>query len=263
MAALSAQRRVTPSIGGFAITLQAPVKGNVKLYKGALVAADATGNLVPAAATAGLRVAGVHDAGTNHSVTDTTASGPAGLLADGAISGNYQLGIWPFLNSGTDPVTQADLFNDVFMVDDQTVARSDGGVGRAIVGQLIRIDTSPAQVFVSIGLRIGGRAGGPGENAYVAPDTISASGAISLATRATLVSVTGTTAYTLAAGLYLGQRKRFRCTVAASTPHGVITPAAATGYTSVELNAVGQTVDLEWNGAGWSLVGTAGTPTVV
>ena len=72
-----------------------------------------------------------------------------------------------------------------------------------------------------------------------------------------------TTAYTLAAGLYLGQRKRFRCTVAAATPHGVITPAAATGYTSVELNVVGQTVDLEWIGAGWSLVGTSGVPTVV
>jgi len=130
MSALSAQRRVTPSIGGFEIVLQAPVKGNVKLYKGALVASDATGNLVPAASTAGLRVAGIHDPGANHSVTDTTATGPSGVLADGAINGNYQLGIFPFVNSGTDPVTQADLLNDVFMVDDQTIARSDGGVGR-------------------------------------------------------------------------------------------------------------------------------------
>jgi len=80
------------------------------------------------------------------------------------------------------------------------------------------------------------------------------SGACSPAVGLTLVSVTGTQAYTLAAGARAGQRKQFRVTVAASTPAGTLTPASFADGTSISLDAVNEYCELMWTGTQWRLV---------
>lgn len=79
------------------------------------------------------------------------------------------------------------------------------------------------------------------------------SGALTVGTRTTFVSVTGTVAYTLAAGTYLGQRKRVECSVAASIPAGTLTIADsfASEPTTWVFNAVGQAIELMWTSTGW------------
>jgi hypothetical protein len=89
-------------------------------------------------------------------------------------------------------------------------------------------------------------------------ETVTA-GALSLYARTSLISVTGTQAYTLPKGTHEGQRKSVRVTVAASTPDGTLTPAAFADGTSLDLDAVGESAELEWHDAGgWRLVNLTG-----
>jgi len=84
------------------------------------------------------------------------------------------------------------------------------------------------------------------------------SGAISIALASTKVSVTGTVAYTLADGSYIGQRKYLRCTVAATTPDGTVTPVTFVDGTTITLDAVDEQVILEWHAAGWEIISLVG-----
>lgn len=83
-------------------------------------------------------------------------------------------------------------------------------------------------------------------------------GALSLYTRTSLISVTGTKAYTLADGLYKGQRKTVYVTLAATTPDGTLTPTNMNGGTSIDLDAVSESAELEWDGANWQVVHLVG-----
>lgn len=87
----------------------------------------------------------------------------------------------------------------------------------------------------------------------LAADTV-ASGACLLFTQTTYITVDGTKAYTLADGLYLGQLKFFRCTAAINTPDGTLTPANATGFTSLDFDAAEEAYGLRWDGAGWEVL---------
>ena len=51
------------------------------------------------------------------------------------------------------------------------------------------------------------------------------------------------------------------CTVAASTPVGVVTPAASAndGYNTITFNAVGQTATLLYVNSGWMILSLGGT----
>jgi hypothetical protein len=83
------------------------------------------------------------------------------------------------------------------------------------------------------------------------------SGTISLTTRTTYLSVTGTVAFTLPDGTIAGQRKRVTCTVAASTPAGTLTvtsPETTAGLVCAAtffFDAVGQSIDFIWSGTKW------------
>lgn len=88
-------------------------------------------------------------------------------------------------------------------------------------------------------------------------ETVTA-GAISAVTRTSLISVTGTEAYTLADGSYEGQRKTLYCVVAATTPDGTITPATLVGGTTLDMDAVSESYELEWHASGWNVVNTVG-----
>jgi hypothetical protein len=86
------------------------------------------------------------------------------------------------------------------------------------------------------------------------------SGAIDVTTPISFVSVTGTKAYTLAAGSD-GQLKILICTVAASTPVGVITPlaSASDGYNTITFNAVGENATLIYSNSGWNVLSCSGS----
>jgi len=105
-----------------------------------------------------------------------------------------------------------------------------------------------------------------GVAAVTSEETVT-SGALSLNPQFTYLSVTGTQAYTLAAGTYVGQRKIIECTVAASTPVGTLTLADAYGTEPLThvFRAVGQKLVLEWRTGGWKVLDKkrAGAMTVV
>jgi hypothetical protein len=97
------------------------------------------------------------------------------------------------------------------------------------------------------------------------------SGTISLTTRITNLSVTGTVAFTLPNGTIAGQRKRVLCTVAASIPAGtltVTTPEDTAGIvcpSTFIFDTVGQAIDFVWSGTKWRVEKTtrAGVKTAV
>lgn len=81
-----------------------------------------------------------------------------------------------------------------------------------------------------------------------------ATGAVDPMKTLSLISVDGTKAYTLADGKYRGQRVAIRVITAANTPDGTLTPASFEDGTSIDLDAVNEAAELEWNGTKWRLV---------
>lgn len=154
------------------------------------------------------------------------------------------------------------LGSDVYLSDTGTLASTPGTVPIR-VGEVtalgnagsVEIGDSRSTVQAASGASTGG------------PNTFT-SGAITASERSSLISVTGTVAFSLADGTFIGQRKTMRCTVAGGTPHGTVTPTTPKGFSTVEFNGVNQTVELEWaqpgasNTKGWYIVGVSGTPTI-
>lgn len=88
---------------------------------------------------------------------------------------------------------------------------------------------------------------------------IKTTGALSVVKRTSLLATTGTTAYTLASGLYAGQRKTIQETLAATIPAGTITGVfldtdGTTARTTAAFNAVADQLELEWTGAVWQVL---------
>lgn len=102
-------------------------------------------------------------------------------------------------------------------------------------------------------------------------ESVSASGALSLTTPITLLTVSGTKAYTLADGTYAGQIKIVKCVSAASTPLGTLTIATPETATGLAVSAThiftsaGQELHLMWSGSKWGVVKSirAGTQVLV
>jgi hypothetical protein len=96
---------------------------------------------------------------------------------------------------------------------------------------------------------------------------LSANGAVSIVSRTTRFAVSGTKAWTLANGA-AGQRKTLFCVSQASTPVGVITPANASGFTTITFGAssANASVELEFDTSigtpAWKVVGISGTVTI-
>lgn len=99
----------------------------------------------------------------------------------------------------------------------------------------------------------------------VNPEEISASGALSV-TKTSRLTVSGSLALTLADGIVDGSRKRIFCVSAAATPHGVVTPAHGSGFTTIDFTTANGWVDLEFDTSlgtpAWKIVGIAGTVVV-
>ncbi|MGN7715243.1 hypothetical protein [Agrobacterium radiobacter] len=127
MTALSADRN-TPRRER--TTRHVPVAAGVKLYAGAMVAISATGFLVPVTAATTLKAAA-----RNAKFVDNTSGGNGAVLAE------QELGTYRWDNSAAaDLITRADIGSDAYGVDDQTVAKTNGGGTRSIVGRIADVD---------------------------------------------------------------------------------------------------------------------------
>jgi len=143
-----------------------PIADNVKIFVGSQVALDINGRAVPAG-TAGAvgPVVGRAEVpyqpqaiGVNpqpNSVYDNTVVGHTA----GALNVAVRQGIFKYANSAAaDLIGQANLFQDCYAVDDQTVALTPGAAGRSRAGKVLQVDTDG--VWVSYGsFQQGGFAG--------------------------------------------------------------------------------------------------------
>lgn len=107
-----------------------PVAAGVKIFAGALVALNAAGYLVPGSVSTTLRYQGRAE-----EFYDNTAG------VDGAKKVAVRRNLaFKFANHPADPVAQADVGNTVYIVDDQTVAKTNGVNTRSAAGKLLAID---------------------------------------------------------------------------------------------------------------------------
>ncbi len=116
--------------------LSFPVAAATTIYGGAMVAIDASGNAVPAAADATLRVRGM-------CLQAITNAGAAGLAIVQVRRGPIKVFI-----SASD-IVAADVGTIAYVLDDQTVAKSSSGGTRPPAGKVIAI-ISTTQVVVDL-----------------------------------------------------------------------------------------------------------------
>lgn len=112
-----------------------PVAADAVIYAGALVCLDAAGNAVPGSTATGLTARGV----AIRRVDNT-----------GGVAGAVRVDVDPasgarFANSsGADQITRADIGSAAWIVDDQTVAKTNGdsgsGATRSQAGTIIDVD---------------------------------------------------------------------------------------------------------------------------
>lgn len=217
------------------------VAGTTKIYKGSIVAKNPTGFLVPASDTLGLRVVGVAQA-----QVDNTAG------ADGALKLTYLTDVSvKMANDGTSPIAQANLYaGPVFIKDDNTVqASSANGV---VAGHAESIESDGTiMVFLAPEEALAGELFAQGV------ETITTATALSVFTRLSMLSPTGTMAMTLAAGRYKGQVKTIRMIGGGSIPVANVAGAYntdGTATTSAAFNAAADQLDLCWNGTAWQVL---------
>ena len=119
-----------------------PVKAGVKCFLGAIAVLNA-GFAAPATTATGLIAVGIFE----FTVDNTTGK-------DGDAQARIRQGTFPFFNSGgADAIAQADVGKDCFLVDDQTVAKTDGGATRSRGGKIMGLrDDGFVLVQLALGL---------------------------------------------------------------------------------------------------------------
>ena len=127
MVALTASRN-TPTKEAEIVVF--PLAANAKIFAGAQVALNAAGYLVAGSNALNLRYQGRADA-----FCDNT----------GGVDGAKTVAVrrrraFKFANHGADPVAQADVGNTVYIVDDQTVAKTNGVNTRSAAGKLLSVE---------------------------------------------------------------------------------------------------------------------------
>lgn len=135
MVALSADRN-TPERDGK--IYRYAVGAAATIYAGALVALDATGYVVPGSTATTLTAVGRAE-----DYVDNSAG------ADGDATVDVRRGVFRFVNSAAgDEITAADIGGTAYIVDDQTVAKTDGTATRSVAGTIRDVD--PLGVWVEI-----------------------------------------------------------------------------------------------------------------
>lgn len=125
--ALTAERNTSRRSGDLLTLMAAAAK---KYFAGSLVARDANGRATPGATATTLRGIG--------RCTETVDNSTG---ADDAAEVTVERGIFLFKNSGGDPVTRADIGADCYIVDDETVSKSNaGGNTQSVAGKVHDVD---------------------------------------------------------------------------------------------------------------------------
>lgn len=113
-----------------------PLKGGVTIFQGALACLDAAGWAIPGQTGVGLKSVGI----AQHRQT---------AVIDGERKVTTRRGIFPLANSGAgDAITRADIGNPAYMVDDQTVAKTNGSGTRSVAGTIRDVDAQGVWVEV-------------------------------------------------------------------------------------------------------------------
>lgn len=117
-----------------------PVAADTVIYAGSLACLDASGNAVPGA-----------------TATTLTARGRAEELADntggaaGDVTVTVRPGTYRWANSAAaDAITRAEIGDDCYIVDDQTVAKTNGGSTRSLAGKIVDVDADGVWVMTGI-----------------------------------------------------------------------------------------------------------------
>ena len=129
MAALTADR-ATPERKGD--EFNRPVAATTTCYAGGIAVLNATGYSAPGSAATGLVADGVYQATVDNSTG-----------ADGAVNVLVRKGVFRFGNSAAaDEITAAQIGDTCYIVDDQTVAKTDGTGTRSAAGKIVDLDTT-------------------------------------------------------------------------------------------------------------------------
>ncbi len=107
-----------------------PVAAGKHIFTGAVVVIQPDGFAAPARTATGLQAAGMAEAQVNN-----TSGG------NGAVSVKVRRGCFS-LKQGADPVTLADVGKVCYLVDDQTVAKTDGTGTRSAAGIVRDVDSA-------------------------------------------------------------------------------------------------------------------------
>jgi len=130
--ALSADRDTPQVCPWYSFERQVPVKAGAKIYAGGIVVLDG-GYAKPAVEATGLTCIGRAEEFVDNS------NG-----ADGDVFVKVRRGIFRYNNSNTDPVSRADIGSDCYLVDDETVAKTNGDTGtgptRSVAGRVFDVD---------------------------------------------------------------------------------------------------------------------------
>lgn len=122
-----AKDRNTPRREGSTISIG--VAAAKKIYAGALVALDASGYATPGAVATTLK-----GLGRAEEMADNTTG------ANGAKVVSVAKGVFRFANHGTDTVTAAHIGSSCYIVDDETVASTNGTGTRSVAGTVFDVD---------------------------------------------------------------------------------------------------------------------------
>jgi hypothetical protein len=126
--AASSQARNTKRLGDNVAPADFWIKANTKVNAGTIACLDADGLLVPGSTSATLKAVG-----RARDTYDNTG-GPTK-----AFQCAVESGVFLYYNEATDLCTIADITNDCYIVDDQTVAKTDGTASRSKAGKIINV----------------------------------------------------------------------------------------------------------------------------
>ena len=136
MAALTADRN-TPYRRGDDYVY--PVAATTKIYAGSVVMLNAAGD-----ATKGATATGQIAAGRAEEQADNTTG------AAGAKTVKVRKGVFRWANSAAaDAITKAEIGDTCYIVDDQTVAKTDGTATRSAAGKIMDVDASGVWVQIA------------------------------------------------------------------------------------------------------------------
>lgn len=121
-----------------AVQFEFPVAASTKIYAGALVCLNSSGLATKGAASTTLKAVGIAEA-----LADNSAGSAS------AINVKVRRGCFRFANSAsTDLIALTEVGSDCYIVDDQTVAKTNGSSSRSVAGKVRDVDADGVWVEI-------------------------------------------------------------------------------------------------------------------